>query len=410
MRRSLIVGPWCLCALLIAHTAWAVVVTVNVENDSGDPVPGATITFQPSDPSQPPTMGTTDEDGRAVLDLPQGGYTATIRHGDSRTIQTPVTVGPDAVSIPFRLQRVPPTTGSAPFNLGVEFDTTSRHVDPTILRSTIRTLSNGQVVSEQTVDDEPGSDDSDEQRRMVAQVTFGPGARGNGSALLLRDPAWLGLVRPGSATGLGSPPAPQAPPGTASGGWRFYPAITGGVGRADVTFEAIDDDTGDRTTFEGDGLTWNLGAFGVLFPCATCDWFTGFGYSHTRVEEIDVTRNPPLEAPPGAVTARDDITYASKTHRIDLVVGHAFPYVAPFAGVRGTWHTVTAEGMGRLDAVNVPAAVEFEFLNEFERNTAEALFGADIRIPSTRLFIRLLGAANGDDRTFTAAAAYGWGL
>ena len=145
----------------------------------------------------------------------------------------------------------------------------------------------------------------------------------------------------------------------------------------------------------------------IIFPCATCGWFTNVAYNYSRINKIDGPREPAREAPAGSIVARDDITFESSTQRVEGTVGYAFAYVAPFAGIRGSFYELTLEGQGRLDAIGFPASAEFDFVNAFERNKAMALFGADVRIPSTKIYLRLAEATNGDDNSFTVNGSYG---
>ena len=111
--------------------------------------------------------------------------------------------------------------------------------------------------------------------------------------------------------------------------------------------------------YDGDGLTWNLGGGAIIYPCADCGWFTTVEYNYSRLNKIDVTRDTMLDAGPQATVTRADYTFEASTHRIDGTVGYAFAYVAPFAGIRGSFHKQTLQGEGRAEAIGFPLALEF---------------------------------------------------
>ena len=214
--------------------------------------------------------------------------------------------------------------------------------------------------------------------------------------------------------------AQQAPTGGGNaeeGGWRVYPALNVGIGRADVEFESIDSDNPQlHTTFSGDGMYWILGGGAIVFPCSTCGVFTSFTYDYGAISDLQMARSPTLQSQtPGTGTSvrRDEITYDSRRHSVRGVVGYATRYAAPYGGVRGTFRRVELNGTIELDLSGLAGpgvTSESTVVNEFEANTIEALAGIDIRIPGTRIFVRIEGSSDGDNHNAGASVLYGLGI
>ena len=440
MRRKLAVAI-AAAVTLWAGEAWAVVVSFEATTASGEPLPGATIRI--GDQS-----AVTEPDGTASIDVaaePGDEVEVVVLYGGSVVFEDRVEIGAgNAVPLPTRAR---PRFGGADdfvFPDGFESGDTSswgpmlagtystERIDPQLGAQTseVVTRVNGTVVPGQSQNGslttgELADANANESKRhsipasygvrlTLRLPSFGRPKFATSDPRVGRSPSLAPI--PGAFAPAGLPRAAHRAPGSAgsaprSGGWRFYPSLSLGVSRADVEFRSQNLADATQATFRGDGVRLTAGVQGVLFPCGGCRWFGTVSYEHARTGEIDVTRNPGLQAfvPDGIEAVEDRVRYQAVSDSFRVTIGRAFELVAPWAGVRG------ARFRGRLDvdlllrATGLPAEQSQSARNEYEESLLEAILGIDVRVPGTSLLLRVEGSGDGDNYSFGARVGVGFG-
>jgi hypothetical protein len=154
---------------------------------------------------------------------------------------------------------------------------------------------------------------------------------------------------------------------------------------------------------------YGAGIRGVLYPCARCSWFGTAGYEHARTDDIEMTRNPGLQAflPAGLVAAGDRVEYRAESDSIRLTFGRAFRRVAPWAGVRGVRFRGELDIDLLIRTTGLPAEQSQAAVNRYEEDLVEAIAGFDVRIPRN-LVLRAEGSTDGD--SYRLAAGIGFAL
>jgi hypothetical protein len=432
MRRKLAVAIASAAILFAAADAWAVVVSFEATDASGEPLPGATIRI--GDQS-----ATTGPDGAASVDVPadpgdevevvvvHAGTVVFRRKVELRrdgpvalpTVASPTSApGADQFVYPDGFESGDTSGWSVPIVVTGTYS--AERVDPRIgsQSSEVVTRVGGTVVPGQSQtgslsQGEIADANANEMKRH--QITGSYGLRftfqlpslGRSLKSLAPTPGTFATRGPGD--GLRSPGS--AGPPRAAGGWRFYPSLSVGVSRADVEFRSQNLADGTQATFRGDGVRLTAGVQGVLFPCGSCRWFGTLAYEHARTGEIDVTRNPGLQSfvPDGIEAVEDRVRYRAISDSFRVTIGRAFDAVAPWAGVRGARFRGDLDVDLLLRATGLPAEQSQSARNDYEQSLLEAILGVDVRVPGTDLMLRVEGSGDGDNYSFGARVGVGFG-
>jgi hypothetical protein len=416
-------------AILLAAPAWAVVVSFEATDDSGRPLPGATIQIGDA-------TGVTGGEGIAPIDVsaePGDRIDVVVVYDERVVFDGSVEVSTDgtvvlATSVPATIFKDGFESGntSSWLDASVTGRVSTERVEPQLESQIfeIVTRFGGAVVPEESQSGSLSPSELEEARRTERKRheiptsfgvrldfplrAFGRGSResrlpaGAGGILAAADAR--SRVRFARTTGSGGA-------SERSDGWRFYPTLSLGAGQADVEFQsvALADDT--RTTFSGDGQLLGAGIRGVLFPCSDCRWFLTLGYDHARTDDIEMSRNPGLQAfvPDGILVAEDRVEYRARSSAASVTVGRALRRAAPWVGVRAVQWRGELDVDLLLQADGLPAEQSQSARNQFEEDLVEAVVGADVRSPGSRLVLRIEGSTDGDNYSlaFGVGAAFG---
>lgn len=426
-----------LAILLLTAPAWAVVVSFEATDTSGEPLPGATIKIGDQET-------VTGDDGSAPIDVAAepGDRVAVVVVYDGRivfedTVEVPAG---GAVKLATSVPPVPSTDPALPiFEDGFESGDLADWADISVIGrvSTERvephldfqnfeivTRLDGGVVPEQSRSGSLSPSELEEAKRTERKRHEIPSSfgvrldfplrgfgRGGRESLL---PAGAGGILAAAEARSRVRFATTTDSGGTSGrpdGWRFYPTLSLGAGQADVEFQSLALADGTRTTFSGDGQTFGAGIRGVLFPCSDCRWFLSLGYDHVRTDDIEMSRDPGLQAsvPEGILVAEDRVEYQARSNAASVTVGRAFRRAAPWVGVRAVQWQGELDIDLLLQADGLPIEQSQSARNRFEEDLVEAVVGADVRSPSSRLVLRLEGSTDGDNYSlaFGVGAAFG---
>jgi hypothetical protein len=185
--------------------------------------------------------------------------------------------------------------------------------------------------------------------------------------------------------------------------------VTFGHGDARLDYDNIDT-AADSTRWTGSGPLWGAG-YGTVFQlCDGCGWFGNASYLYSRLEDTTMRRSSPLDLD-GGTLIRDRASFGWHAHTITGTVGRATSFVFPYAGFRTSMRRAALEGSVAVDfsrVIGFPYEENVSFVNEFESTTTQAIFGAQIRIPNTRIVVRAEGAAGSGSSGFAINAGYGW--
>jgi hypothetical protein len=374
---------------------------------TGEPLPGATVRIGE-------TEGVTDDDGRVVLDVdaePGDRVRVVVIDGGEAVFDQPVEVRPGAL-IPLTTRAevpVPLVLGDPYLGAGGRGADGRRSlvwvwgwgsgesIDPKLDAQSfdIVTTFDGVVVPDQTTSGSLSreqirtANQSEEKlhkdRGYGVSLEFGRHSIGNARERVARE--------------------------VAGKRWRFFPAVSVGLGQADFEFRSrslVDD---AQATFKGDGLIYGGGLRGTLFGPGG-DWFTTVGYQIVRSEEIDVTRSPGLQSslPTGIEAVEDRGRYRAQSDSLVLTFGRNFRNVTPWAGVRGVRFHSDLDVDLRIRAVGVPAEQSQSARNEYEEDLTLGVAGLDFhfRLSGTDLTVRAEGSTDGDNSSFAIGVGFGF--
>lgn len=401
--------------VFLAVPAWAVVVEFNVTNASGDPVPGATINVGGSD------VGTTGDDGRAQadIDVENGSRREIVIRMGNRVLfreMREIRVGaPNAIAIPNPLAGRRAFRGGGLLNggwFGASYGNESIQMKLDSQAFDIRSTLNGTVVPSGSSSGTRTPDQLAESNSAEAKTHRIAGAYGGSFAFALPGVGPASVSRRFAARhGVDQGSQPPAP----GRGWRFVPGVSAGASRADVEFQSQNvDNPALGQVFAGDGLVWQAGVSGVVFPCASCGWFGSVGYHYARLGETGLTRSPALQgAGPGIRVTRDELRYRYSSHATRGTIGYETRHLVPWGGVRSTRWNATLDIDLLLDFSqrfdNQPAEQAQAFRNEYREHLFEGIAGVDLRIPGSPLVLRFEGSSDGDNHRFAMGVGVGIG-
>ena len=187
-------------------------------------------------------------------------------------------------------------------------------------------------------------------------------------------------------------------------------AIVGiGRGQAELDY-IITDGSSPNVRWKGSNTLWSLGYGAAIELCDGCRWFANTSYVYSRLQKANMERSITLDLE-GGTLLRDDVSYEWNGHTVAATVGRATSHVFPYAGVRIARRSASLEGKLDVDfsaVVGRTAILNASFVNEFNKTSAQAIFGAQARIPNTRLILRAEGAAGSGTTAFGVNLGYGW--
>ncbi|MFQ5881019.1 MAG: carboxypeptidase-like regulatory domain-containing protein [Candidatus Methylomirabilales bacterium] len=386
-RRAASIAVAIFSILFIAPLAWGVVgnIEVVVTDPTGKPIPGATVEVTSLEDPEITKEATTDERGRVVIPVEAGDYHVHVSDPDYVQTQEEVSVGGgETTSTDFSLDPIFPWMVQNPGGC-------------------LGCFTFGPAFVGESVDDLDITVSKDVTIDQLDGVIFGPTVARGDTDQLNRDFDHELEVNGGVADfSMGLPKF-------YIGGWGFYPALNLEVGGADVEFEFQNKvNPANSTTFDGSGAKVGAGVGVVGTLCRACPWYLGFGYKY-RMLDASLTRSPSLTAV-GGVVERDDVEFSSHSHSAYGKFGVSLfnNRIAPYAGVRGTWYRAKLEGDIR-SSFSSGVTQNITFRNEFERDTAEGIFGVDARLWGP-LFFRGEGSTNGTDFSLLFKLTYGFGF
>jgi hypothetical protein len=432
-----LVLPIVLLALLgLAAPSWAVVVSFEVADGSGRPVPGATINVGGRD------VGTTGDDGKASADVDvQSGarQQVVVRVGDRVVFQGTREIragAPNRIEIPGAGSPSPGrdgrvadpgarrswsmyddwspdrrvTIGAYVYNQGIDTHLGSQRFDvvTTLNGNVLTTLSMSGTLTPQQLDESRQK----ESKRHKIGAAVGPAVHiplpGFGGGSLAR-------LSPGSDSARWTASVPASGASEAAGGWRLSPALMLAASRADVELEFRNlTDPALSQGVSGNGVMLSGGLNALVSPGGDSPWFGTVAYAYSRTGTIDMTRTPALQtfAPAGAQVIKDEIRYQVRSHSARATVGYAFERVAPWAGVRFTSWSAKLDFDIRTDfsgRFNRPLEVTEAYRNTFKESLVEAVAGTDVRLARTPLVLRVEGSTDGDNHQLSFGVAVGLG-
>jgi hypothetical protein len=200
-----------------------------------------------------------------------------------------------------------------------------------------------------------------------------------------------------------------AGPGTASRLVAHHAIVSLGRGEAQLDYNNTDTPA-DSTRWTGSGTLWGVGYGAVVELCDGCRWFANTSYVYSQLQRSTMHRGTALDLDGGRLV-RDDASFEWRAHNVNATFGRATEHVFPYAGVRAVSRRASLEGKVDVDYSSLygfPVEQNVVFSNEFEKTTVQAIFGAQVRIPNTRLFVRAEGSAGGGASGFGVSAGYGW--
>lgn len=388
-----------LAVLCLSSVAWGVVgeIRITVKDQTGRPVPGATIRLTPTDPNLPEKEATTDQERKVSFSVEQDRYGVEVRSPDHVRTRTEITVrGGETTSTVVFLTPIFPWMVQNPGGIlggfGISLSYLGEWRDDlrnTSFKETIRTKESG------TFDDIPFS-----RSRTAVNITdpnkanqendFEWDSNGGQVDLTFSLPRWR----------ISNPL------------W-LYPAINIAVGGADVNFDFKNKvDPRLSTSFKGGGPMVGVGLDLVLSLGDTSPWFVGAGYQFRTIPRMDLDRSPSLPDRPFR-TMKDDASLSYHSHSVYGRLGYSLfnNRVAPYLGIRGNWANVDfeSETESRFKGFTLEAIDTTRLEAEFERRTAEGLAGVDVRFWGP-LFGRAEAAFTDSDVAVQVMLVYGFGF
>jgi hypothetical protein len=183
------------------------------------------------------------------------------------------------------------------------------------------------------------------------------------------------------------------------------------IGRGDATLHFNNTtDPGASVRWNGSGTVWGLGYGALIEVCDRCGWFANASYLYSQMQRSTMQRSRVLDTFGGTIT-RDEASFEWNAHRVEATIGKAIGRVFPYAGVRTTVREATLKGNVDVDfssRFGFTAISRTAFTNAFEDTAVQALFGAQVQVPRTRLFVRAEGAAGDGGAGFGFNVGYGW--
>ncbi len=185
------------------------------------------------------------------------------------------------------------------------------------------------------------------------------------------------------------------------------------IGRGEATLDYRNTESpADSTRWTGSGTLWGLGYGAAVELCSGCRWVANTSYVYSQMQRSDMHRSSkPLDLEGGRLL-REDASFEWNAHTLRFTVGRATEHVFPYAGIRAARRAATLEGKVDIDYSGLfgglPVEQNISFVNEFEKTTVQGVFGAQVRLPGTRLFVRAEGTAGGGASGFGVSAGYGW--
>lgn len=382
--------------------------SITVTGSAGQAIAGATIRLIPA--SGAPQEAQTDSEGKATITAEEGDYTVVVTEGDSEKREARLTIRPgQTTQLSVTLPGLGPFKGGFPgFTIGSGYSVTNTDLRFTFSEDratvTIRNVAQSPTVNTQG-EGELGalfSTDGEISEAPLIEVDFSDP---------FRFPA--GPPRPtrfgtSLSRGMAVAQGQAAQDNVSERRYVGSATLALGRGRAELRYGNLQTPA-NSVTWTGEGLLIGAGYRGLVRLCADCGWYAGGRYFFQRVGDIDMTREPHVRVTGGQLTVEEG-TLDSSSHTVQGFVGYGFRFAFASAGVRGRFQKATLEGAVEADfsaSAGFPVTRRTTFRNEFERTSVEGVFGLDVRIPKTPVFVSLEGSKGPDGSGFSVRAGYG---
>ncbi len=375
--------------LFIANQLWAVIgdAEIQVTDDAGNGVPGATVTLFP--PGETPVTAQTNDQGIVNIKIEEGTYevevvfdhqkergTITVPGKLTITVPRKVFPGEPPVSLPSNVQIVPSVES---------LDDVTRTASSSTITTTVRDSSGNESTTTSTENaDQNVLDKANaaivqalDMNIAGAEVNIGLGSYGGSAygnrAIDLRNRPYHPTAYKSSWGGSGN----------GAGRKMFYPSVSFMIGRADLDLEFLPSaNPSAARRFEGDGLVLGGGFHALFFLCGDCGWYAGADYNYEKISDLKTDINPSF-VPADAISITEEGNFDYESHRIQGIVGYNFAHAAPYGGIRGSFRKATldlnneADFSSRFPGFTVISVLAFT--EELEENTVEGVAGIDFR-------------------------------